>query len=145
MIVLLAAGVTAWLLVDKLSGPRSSHPLPWRDLTAETGPLILPRGLTREFISEPQLAAYLHSRGGTRVPHVDFPKIRAALITLGPRSSTAYSLRVVGVREDSEHVVVSVRRRNATLSNPGRPKLAFPYRLIALPTTGKRIHLDWVG
>jgi hypothetical protein len=107
--------------------------------------LILPRGLTREFISEPQLTAYLHSRGGTHVPHVDFPTTRAALITLGPRSSTAYSIRVVGVREDGAHVVVSVRRQNATLADPGRPKLTFPYRLISLPTTGKRIHLDWVG
>jgi len=137
--------VTAWLLVDKLTGSGASHPLPWRDLTAQTGPLILPRGLTREFISEPQLAAYLRSRGGTHIPHVGFPTIRAALITLGPRSSTAYSIQVVGVRADGEHVVVSVQRQNATLANPGQPKLTFPYRLIALPTTGKRIHLDWLG
>lgn len=142
--ILVAVAATAWLLVDKLSGPGAWHPLPWRNLSAETGPLELPRGITREFISEPQLAAYLHSRGGTHVPRVDFPRWRAALITLGPRSASAYSIRVLRVSENSEHVVVTVRRQNATLANPGVPRLTFPYQLIALPTTGKRIHIDWV-
>jgi hypothetical protein len=137
--------VTTLLLVDKLSGPGASHPLPWRNLTAETGRLELPRGITREFISEPQLAAYLHSRGGTHVPTVDFPRTRAALITLGPRSTTAYTIRVLRVREDGNHVVVTVRRQNASLADPGTPKLTFPYQLIALPTTGKRIHVEWIA
>jgi hypothetical protein len=131
--------------VDKLGGPGTPRPLPWRDLTAETGKLVLPRGITREFISHPQLASYLHARGGKHVPRVEFPRWRAVLITLGPRSSSAYSLRVLGVAEDNEHVVVSVRWTNATLANPGRPELTFPYRLITLPTTGKTIHLAWMG
>jgi hypothetical protein len=137
--------VTAWLLVDQLSGTGASHPLPWRNLTAETGRLELPRGITREFISEQQLAAYLHSRGGTHVPRVDFPRTRAALITLGPRSTTAYAIRVLRVREGNDNVVVTIRRQNASIARPGTPRLTFPYQLIALPTTGKRIHVEWVA
>ena len=142
--VLLAAGIAVWLLVDKLGSEGKPHPLPWRDLTAQTGPLVLPREITREFISRPQLAAYLHFRGGRRVPEIDFPGWRGLLISLGPRSSSAYSVRVLGVAEERDRVVVSVHRRNATLANPGRPRLTFPYRLITLPTTGKPIHLHWV-
>jgi hypothetical protein len=106
--------------------------------------LVLPQGLTREFISHPQLAAYLRARGGTNVPRIRFPRWRAVLITLGPRSTTGYSLRVLRVAEDTDRVVVSVLRRNATLLHPGRARLTFPYRLITLPTTGKPIHLTWI-
>lgn len=139
---LLAAAAAAWLLVDELSGPGARHPLAWRDLTSETGRLVLPREVTREFISEPQLAAYLHSRGAGHVPRVDFPRWRAVLITLGPRSSSAYSLRVLGVVEEGSRVTVRVERRNAGLADAGIPRLTFPYRLITLPATGKRVHLD---
>ena len=100
--------------------------------------------MTREFISRPQLAAWLHSRGGTFVPRVAFPRWRVALISLGPRSTTAFSLRVLSVSQDDDRVIVRVARRNATLADPGRPKLTFPYRLITLPTTGKPIQVAWV-
>jgi hypothetical protein len=140
---LLAAGIVASVVVDALQDPGHPRKLPWRDLTAETGPLLLPRELTHEFISRPQLAAYLRSRGGRVIPDVDFPSWRAALITLGPRSTTSYALRVRAVTVDGERVVIKLVRRNASLENPGRPKLTFPYRLITFPTTGKPIHIEW--
>jgi len=144
VIVLVASAAGAWLLVDHLRGHGDARPLPWRDLTEQTGPLVLPRAITREFISRPQLGGYLRASKGASVPRIDFPVWRAVLITLGPRSSTAYSLRVLGVTEERDRVVVSVRRGNASLRHPGRPRLTFPYRLITIPTTHKTIHLRWI-
>ena len=141
---MLAAVFVAWGVAAVLDDSGTRRALPWRDLTPQTGSLELPNGLTREFISRPQLAAWLHSRGGKVVPRVAFPRWRAALISLGPRSTTAYSLRVVGVIEDDKRVTVRAVRRNASLADPGRPKLTFPYRLIALPTTGKHIQVEWI-
>jgi len=140
----LAAVFVAWGVAAVLDDSGTRRALPWRDLTPQTGSLELPNGLTREFISRPQLAAWLHSRGGKVVPRVAFPRWRAALISLGPRSTTAYSLRVVGVIEDDKRVTVRAVRRNASLADPGRQKLTFPYRLIALPTTGKHIQVEWI-
>jgi len=143
-VALVAAAAAAWAIAKAVetSGPRRA--LPWRDLTPRTGPLELPNGLIREFISHPQLAAWLHSRGGNVVPRVAFPRWRVILVSLGPRSTTAYSLRVVGVSQDDERVIVRVARRNASLRNPGRPKLTFPYQLITVPTTGKPVQVAWV-
>jgi hypothetical protein len=145
IVVVVGGAVAAWLVAHDVRSEGTARPLPWRDLTAQTGQLTLPRAITREFISRAQLAAYLRSRGGRRVPRIAFPRWRAVLITIGPRSSTAYSIRVLRVAEEERRVVVTVLRRDATLAHPGRPKLTSPYQLITLPTTGKPIHLEVVG
>jgi hypothetical protein len=139
-----AAVAVGWALVKGAETSGSRRAMPWHDLTPQTGPLELPNGLTREFISRPQLAAWLHSRGGKIVPQVVFPRWRVVLVSLGPRSTTAYSIHVVGVSQDDDRVIVRVARRNASLTDPGRPKLTFPYRLITVPTTGKPVQVAWV-
>jgi hypothetical protein len=116
----------------------------WHDLTAETGPLVLPESVTHKFETRKELVYYLRSWQGTRVPDIDFARWYAVLITVGPRSSSGYSLRVAGVAEDDRRFTVSVVRRDATLEDPGTPRLTFPYRLIVLPASNKPVRIKWL-
>lgn len=116
----------------------------WHDLTAETGPLVLPQSVTHKFETRQEFVSYLRRWQGTRVPNIDFARWYAVLITVGPRSSSGYSLRVAGVAEDDDRFVLSVVRRDATLEDPGTPRLTFPYRLITLPASNKPVSVKWL-
>ena len=79
------------------------------------------------------------------VPTIDFERRRAVLVAAGPRSSTAYALEVVQVREERRRVVVRIRERTPTLANPGAATLAFPFRLFTIERSGKPVELAWEG
>ena len=66
------------------------------------------------------------------------------IVTLGPRSTTSYSLRVLTVGERAGRVVVSVLRRNATLARPGTPQVTFPHVLLAVPLAGGPVRVHFV-
>ena len=130
----------AWLVWQALWAHGGERELPWRDLTART--LGAP--------AHSQLAAFdevapLRAALGpsATVPPIDFERRRAVLIAAGPRSSSAYALDVLQVREERRRVVVTIRERTPTLAQPGKPQLAFPFRLLTLPRRDKPIELDW--
>ena len=79
------------------------------------------------------------------VPPIDFERRRAVLVAAGPRSSSAYGLDVLRVREERRRVVVTIREQTPTLARPGTPQLAFPFRLLTLPRSDKPVALDWQG
>jgi len=63
------------------------------------------------------------------------------LITAGPRSSTGYSLDVVRAEVERGRVYIVVRE----VTEPGRAKITYPYRLLVFPKIDKPVHVHWEG
>ena len=137
-----AVAAAAWLGWQALWARGGDRELPWRDLTGRT--LAAPqRSQLATFGGETALRAALGP--SATVPSIDFERRRAVLVAAGPRSSTAYALEVVRVREERRRIVVTIRERAPTLANPGAATLAFPFRLLTIERSGKPVELAWEG
>jgi hypothetical protein len=79
------------------------------------------------------------------VPALPFRRRRALLVVLGPRSSPAYRLDVVGVREENRRVVVTLRELAPRPGDVARPGVTAPFRLLLLPRGEKPIEVEWEG
>jgi hypothetical protein len=80
-----------------------------------------------------------------KLPRIDFSRREAILVAAGPRSSTGYVLRILGVRETSSRIVVTVRERTPSLGQPVTAKVTYPFRLITVPRSKKHLLLKWLG
>ena len=115
----------------------------WRDLSPEVGRLTITRETKRLFRERTPLAEYLTASGG-RTPAVDFERRQLLLVSPGPRSSTGYSMEVLGVHERDGTVTVTIRER---VPGPGErvdPRVTFPSRLLSLPA-GSVVYVEWRG
>jgi hypothetical protein len=138
-VTLAAVALVAFLL------PQSkSHPVQWRDLSSEVGPLTIPFSTFRLFRDPEQLKRYLKRGGAAHDPTVDFSSRQLLLITTGPRSSTGYAIDVLGVREKDDKLTVRVREHSPSLGDRVDPHVTYPYRLLSLPA-GKDVYVDWIG
>jgi len=79
------------------------------------------------------------------LPQIDFSRREAILVAAGPRSSTGYDLRILGVRETGSRIVVIVRERTPSLGQPVTAKVTYPFRLITVPRSDKHLRLKWLG
>ena len=80
-----------------------------------------------------------------RVPPIDFPRNEVVVVSLGPRSSTGYSLRIVRVVERRRGVDVFVREVAPSLGEPVTARVTYPYRAITIPRTGKPVYVTLQG
>jgi hypothetical protein len=125
----------------------ASKPIAYRDLTSELHGFQPPRLVRQAFTTEAAFAKYVHheSPGITDLPRIDWAQREAILVAAGPRSSSGYVLRIVGVRETAHHVVVTVREDTPTLGQSVRAGVTYPVRLITIPRTSKPLFLHWPG
>jgi hypothetical protein len=79
------------------------------------------------------------------VPRIDFSRREVILIAAGPRSSTGYELRILGVRENGDRIVVTVRERTPTLGERVLARVTYPFRLISVPRSDDHLRLKWLG
>ena len=122
-----------------------SHPVAWRDLSGEIGPLRFDRSERRLFREQSRFAAFLHRVGpGRPVPQVDFAAQQLLVVSAGPRSSTGYGIDVLSVRERSGAITVRIRERAPRLGQRVIARVTYPYRLFSLPP-GKDVYVDWIG
>lgn len=122
--------------------------VPWRDLTAELGPVPWPRQVITILRRPGKLQAILEEllpEGAPRVPKIDYRRRTAFLVAVGPRSSTGYELRVERVVELGDRLEVTLRESAPTLGDPIEARLTHPYRLITIPATDKRIFFRFAG
>ncbi len=143
--MLAIAGGAVWSQVVE---SRAERTLPWQDVTAELGPVLWPKPVTRSFWKRHQLTRFLartFPRDVPAAPQVDFARSRLVLVAAGPRSSTGYSVRIVRVTERRADVLVVARETAPSLGDPVIPQLTSPYRLIAIPATRKRVYVTWAG
>ena len=115
----------------------------WGDLTADVGPLTIPRETKRAFREPRPFSEYVTAAGGLP-PSVDFEQQQLLLVSPGPRSSTGHSMEVLDARERDGTVTVTVRERTAELGEPVEPRVTFPYLLLSLPA-GTDVYVDWLG
>lgn len=127
----------AWLGWDRGYSHSGGRPIEWRDVTATTSGARFPRPTVRVIERREELIEVL-----PRGPAIDFGEERAVLVASGPRSSSGYALDVLSVRAERRRVVVTVRERSPSLSAAGRPGVTYPFRLITLPRSDKRVEVE---
>jgi hypothetical protein len=139
------AAAAAWLAWQELWAHAGDRPVAWRDVTSRTL-AEPPRSQLRVFGSRAELESALREGGrSATLPPIDFSRREAILVAAGPRSSSAYRLDVLAVTEERRRIVVSIRERTPSLSDPGAARLTFPFRLITIARRGKEVILDWRG
>ena len=65
--------------------------------------------------------------------------------SVGPRSSTGYSLRVQRVVERRRGIYVYLRELTPSLGDPLEPRVTYPYRAIAIAHSSKPIYVKLQG
>jgi hypothetical protein len=78
-------------------------------------------------------------------PQVDFERNEIIVISLGPRSSTGYSLRVERVVERRRGIYVYARERTPSLRDPVDPRVTYPYRALAIARSSKPVYVKLQG
>jgi hypothetical protein len=129
------------VLVVLLLPNRTSHPVAWRDLSAQVGPVLTSDLTRRLFRTQEQFTDFFGS--GASAP-VDFSKRQLLLVSPGPRSSTGYSVEILSVTERDGSIEVKVRERTPTLADHVEAQVTYPYRLLSLPP-GKAVDVVWAG
>ena len=140
--VALALFLLVGLLVTQVIGKGGSRTVAWTDLTDRLGPVGWPRQTISVIRTRAKLEKILDKATLDDVPEpppIDFGRRQAILYAVGPRSSTGYRLHVVRVSENGERVLVVLRELTPTLGRPVVARITFPYRLITIPRSGKRV------
>ncbi len=139
-VVLVLAGAAAW----HAHGHRRVGELPWVDVSI--GPVAFPAPTIHTYRSNLALRRYVVvADPGRTIPAVDFGggRFEAILVTLGPRSSSGYSIDVRSVEEQRNRIVVRARQRAPRLGEPVRPFVTYPYRLLRVPAREKPATVVW--
>jgi PrcB C-terminal len=123
------------------------HPVTWRDLSPQVGPARWARPTISVVHDADKLAklfqvALLPPR--PRPPRIDFAKDDAVVITVGPRSSSGYSLQVVRVTR-SGNLDILVRERTPRLGEKVVPTITYPYLLLVVPKLDKHVSVHYAG
>jgi hypothetical protein len=136
--------LTGVLLAVRLLPEGTSEPIPWRDLSAQVGPLSIAGTERRLFRDQEQLERYLARAHARETPTADFSKRQLLLVSTGPRSSTGYSIEILGVEEQDGSITVRVREATPELEDRVEARVTYPYRLLSLPAR-KKVLVDWPG
>jgi len=135
---LLGGLLTAAVLVVLLVPHGKSHPVAWRDVSAQVAP-VLTSDLTKRLFQTP--AQFKEFFGSDAQAPVDFSTRQLLLISPGPRSSTGYSVRILSVTERDDAITVKVREWTPTLADHVEARVIYPYRLFSL-FVGKVVYVD---
>ena len=144
----MAVAALAWLAYAHWWGRGSEHEVAWRDLTPKLGRVGFTRKVTAVYRSTPPLERLLEATmpGRTpKLPRVDWSREQVVVISLGPRSSTGYSLRIVRVVEHRRSVDVVVRERTPSLGDPVEARVTYPYRAVAIRSTKTPVYVKLQG
>ena len=76
---------------------------------------------------------------------VNWSREQVVVIALGPRSSTGYALRIQRVVKRRRGIYVYAREHTPSLSDPVRPRVTYPYRLLAMPSSAKPVYVKLQG
>ena len=80
-----------------------------------------------------------------QAPPVDFGRDEVVVISLGPRSSTGYSLRVKRVVERRRGIYIYLRERTPWLRDPVDPRVTYPYRALTIARSSKPVYVKLQG
>ncbi len=144
----MALAAAGWLVYSQWWGRGGAHELAWRDLNARLGRVEFTRKVIAVYRSRGPFAHLLEATMPGRAPKppsVDFGRREVIVVSLGPRSSTGYSLRVERVVERRREVDVYLRERTPSLRDPVEPWVTYPYRAITIARTAKPVYVKLQG
>ena len=146
-LVAVLALVGALVAMAETKGGFVRHPVPWKDVSQQVGPARWARPTISVVQTSDKLAklfevALLPPR--PKPPRIDFGRNDAVLITVGPRSSTGYSLHVVRVTQ-SGNLDILVRERTPGVHARVMPVVTYPYLLLVVPKLGKHVSVHYDG
>jgi hypothetical protein len=104
--------------------------------------------VTGVYHSRPPLERLLEATMPGRAPaapRVDFGRDEVVVVSLGPRSSTGYSLRVERVVSRRRGIDVYLRERTPKLGDPVDPRGTYPYRALAIARSSKPVYVKLQG
>jgi hypothetical protein len=123
------------------------HPVAWRDLSRSVGRARWARP-TISVVHDPEKLVKLFQVAllppRPRPPRIDFSNHDAVVITVGPRSSTGYSLHVVRVTR-SGNLDILVRERTPRLGEKVEPTITYPYLLLVVPKLDKHVSVHYAS
>jgi hypothetical protein len=120
----------------------------WRDLNPQLGRVEFTRKVTAVYRSPAPLEGLLEATmpgRAPRPPRVDWSREQVVVISLGPRSSTGYSLRIVRVVERRRGIDVIVREHAPSLGDPVEARVTYPYRAVAIRSTKTPVYVKLQG
>jgi hypothetical protein len=138
----------AWLVYAQWWGHGDAHQLAWHDLNQRLGRVEFTRKVTGVYHSRVPLAHLLEATMPGRAPKpppVDFGRREVVVVSLGPRSSTGYSLRIERVVERRRRIDVYLRERTPSLADPVTARVTYPYRAIAIARSSKPVYVKLEG
>ena len=144
----MALAAVGWLVYAEWWGQGDAHALGWRDLNAQLGRVEFTRKVTAVYRSRAPFAHLLERRSemfAAWSQQVDFGRDEVVVISLGPRSSTGYSLRVQRVVERRRGIYVYVRERTPSLRDPVDPRVTYPYRAVTIARSSKPVYVKLQG
>jgi hypothetical protein len=143
-ILAIVGGIAAFAAT---SGGGANKPVAWRNIAPRVGAVRWARptiSVARDQAKLDKLFEVATYGSHPAAPRLDFGANETVLITVGPRSSSGYSVRVVRVEEDgSLHILV--REQTPDLTDKVVPRVTFPYLLLVLPKSGKHVSVKYVG
>ena len=104
--------------------------------------------MTAVYHSRPPLERLLEATMPGRAPQppaVDWSHEQVVVISLGPRSSTGYSLRILRVVERRRGIDVFAREQTPPLGDPVEARVTYPYRAIAMRSSTKPVYVKLQG
>jgi hypothetical protein len=140
--------LAGWVAYHQLAHRSGARAVAWHDLTASLERFESPRPGSHAFRTKAELTDYLSAlMPGRRValPRIDFAADEAFLVTVGPRSSTGYKLRIVRVTARPGNVTVLLRELTPALATQVLPRITYPFRLITIPRTSKPVYAKFLG
>jgi PrcB C-terminal len=145
VVALAAAG---WLVYAQWWGRGDAHELAWGDLNPRLGRVEFTRKVTAVYKSRAPFDRLLEATMPGRAPKppsVDYGRREVVVVSLGPRSSSGYSLRVQRVVERRREIDVYVRERTPSLGDPVEPRVTYPYRAITIERSSKPVYVKLLG
>jgi PrcB C-terminal len=146
--VVVALAAAGWLVYTQWWGQGGAHEVAWHDLNARLGKVEFTRKVTGVYHSRAPFARLLEATMPGRAPSppaLDFGTNEAVVVSLGPRSSTGYSLRVERVVERRRGIYVYLRERTPSLGDPVTARVTYPYRAIAIARSTKPVYVKLQG
>jgi hypothetical protein len=143
--VLAAAG---WLVYAQWWGQGGEHTRAWRDLNPQLGRVEFTRKVTGVYRSQRALQRLLDATMPGRAPtapRIDFARDQVVVVSLGPRSSSGYSLRVVRLVERRRGIYLTLREQTPSLGEPVDPHVTYPYRALATRRSSKPVYVKLEG
>ena len=142
------AAAAGWLVYTQVWGTGGEHAVAWRDVTHKMGRVEFTRRAFGVYHSRGAFTRLLDATMPGRAPKppkLDWNRDQVVVISLGPRSSTGYSLRIDRVVERRRGIYVYAHEQTPSLGEPVELHVTYVYRVLAMHGRAKPVYVKLRG